>query len=91
MRAYFSLLDEAPIPAELAALQRWFEQHLSICVFDGSREIFIEKLPLELEGATSLEKLCQGAMHRMHEDRCHEYEQIRMEFGFVSKWAMVAA
>jgi len=91
VKAYFAVLDEVPETIEVTALRKWMERHLSIYVYDGPQKIFLEKLPLKLDGATDLEGFCQSAMQRMHEDRCHGTSQIRMEFNYSGNCLEVAA
>ena len=86
VKAYFDLVGEAPITEEvvrpLAALRNWLETRLDILVFDGSRSVCLEKLPLALEGETDLAGFCHSAMQRLRDDRCHTLPHVRLEFGF---------
>jgi len=91
VKAYFVVLDAVPETKEVTALRSWLERYLSICVFDGAQKRFLEKLPLELEGATDLENFCQSAMQRLHEDRCHGGLEIRLKFDFSSNLMEAAA
>lgn len=86
IKAYFDLVGEAPETGEvtrsLAALRNWLEARLNILVFDASRTVCLEKLPLALADETDLAKFCHSAMQRLRDDRCHEVPHLRLEFGF---------
>ena len=86
MKAYFELLGEAPETAEvaipLAALRNWLENRLNILVFDSTRAVCLDTLPLALSDETDLEQYCQSAMQRLRDDRCHDAPLLRLEFSF---------
>lgn len=86
VKAYFDLMGEAPDAEEaarpLTALRKWLEARMNIRVFDSSRAVCLETLPLALAGETDLEEFCHTAMQRLREDRCHAAPHLRLEFGF---------
>lgn len=86
IKAYFDLVSEGPaaedVTRPLAALKNWLEARLSILVFDGSRTVCLEKLPLALADETDLATFCHTAMQRLREDRCHTAPHLRLEFSF---------
>lgn len=94
IKAYFELVAEAPLTNEvtrpLAALRNWLESRLNILVFDGTRTICLEKLPLALAGETDLGQFCHSAMQRLRDDRCLPLSQVRLEFGFLRNSAAAA-
>ena len=94
VKAYFELVEHAQDAAEttrlLASLRKWLEARLSILVFNGSRTVCLETLPLALAGETDLAEFCHGTMQRLREDRCHPGTQIRVEFGFSQNFPTAA-
>lgn len=94
IKAYFDLVGEAPqtpeVARSLAALRNWLENRLNILVFDSTRAVCLDTLPLGLSDETDLEQYCHGAMQRLRDDRCHDAPQLRLEFSF-ARTSKVAA
>lgn len=86
VKAYFELLGEAPASVEvanaLAALRNWLDKRLKIRVFDNTRAVCLDTLPLALSDETDLEHYCHAAMQRLREDRCLDAPHLRLEFSF---------
>lgn len=86
IKAYFELLGEGPqtssIAETLASLRNWLENRLNILVFDSTRAVCIDTLPLALSDETDLEQYCHTAMQRLRNDRCLDAPQLRLEFSF---------
>lgn len=94
VKAYFDLVAEAPavedVSRSLAALRTWLEVRMNIRVFDSSRSVCLDTLPLALAGETDLEEFCHTAMRRLRQDRCHTDPHLRLEFGFSRDFAAAA-
>lgn len=80
VRCFFGLLGDLGQPAALLPLRHWLEENLEVEVSATGQEI--ERMPVKLDQARSLEMFCHKAMETVQMDRAFSYPQITMSLRY---------